>query len=312
MSKKVTGAGKRRRPFLKGVVAGLVVAAVLFIGIDKAMGPFSSNEFCISCHEMEAVGQSWSQSRHHTNAAGIRVSCVSCHLPSQDNYATHLATKAWTGVHHLCVHNFGEYDESSSRKRAIQALPDERCLQCHSNLLGSPSSEPVAKVHQAALEKGRQGGYGCLICHDSLHSPPRLTPEPRQYDEAVNSYCYVCHVNFKQESLALTHKNANVGCVKCHGESDAHSADEDHVAPPDIMYNKADVNKMCMNSDCHPPARLKEQIGHRPFWARPDSQRQNCTDCHGAHNIPERHRKWDRTTRELIFKDGYSSGGGGM
>ncbi len=295
----------RRRKLLSGVVLGFIIAVVCFLILDAAMGPLSSDSFCASCHEMDQAHTTWQQSAHHTNPSGVKVACVSCHLPPRAKYASHLAQKAWVGLKEMRVHFFGKYDRAASRKHVLRTLPDERCLSCHSNLTAMPGSGPVETVHKAALKSGRLGGYGCVICHDALHGPKSPAPEPREYEEAENNFCYVCHINFDGEEFATVHKNANVGCMDCHGDSDDHSADEDNVVPPDIMYKKADINNSCMKDGCHLRAQLENEIGHRPFLAGTDTERKYCTDCHGNHKIPERQRKWDKETGKLIWRDGY-------
>ena len=253
---------------------------------------------------MDDAYETWQQSAHHTNASGVKVTCVSCHLPPREQYASHLTAKAHTGIKDAWVHYFGEYDKDASRKHVLETIPDKRCLSCHSNLLAMPSSGPVKTVHEGSLW-GSSDNDGCVDCHDNLHGPKEAEPEPKQYEEAENYYCYVCHLNFQDEELATTHKNANVGCVDCHGDSDKHSADEDHATPPDVMFKKSDINEACMVAECHPEAQLKEEIGHRPYFSVAGDSRQYCTICHGEHMIPERHRKWDKDTGKLIWKDGY-------
>ncbi len=112
---------------------------------------------------------------------------------------------------------------------------------------------------------------------------------------ADNSRCLVCHLNFKQESLATAHAKAGLGCVKCHGESDAHASDEDNVTAPDIMYAKRAVNPACIK--CHALEKLGRKA-HVPA-AAPQSKRV-CTGCHGPHRAANRSRRWDPETRKLI------------
>ncbi len=269
------------------------------------MGPLSSDSFCASCHEMTNVHETWQQSPHHTNASGVKVTCVSCHLPPRDKYASHLTHKAFNGAKEMWVHYFGTYDQAASRQHVLETIPNDRCLSCHSNLLAIPGSHPVKTVHEAALNSKRSGSYGCVVCHDALHGPKAPEPKPVEYEEAENFYCYVCHINFDGEELADAHKKANVGCADCHGDSDKHSADEDNVAPPDTMYKKSDINKSCMSDKCHSMEKLEKQIGHRPFFAKTDTERKYCTDCHGNHKITKRQRMWDKDTRKLIWRDGY-------
>jgi hypothetical protein len=122
-------------------------------------------------------------------------------------------------------------------------------------------------------------------------------PEP-----ADNSYCYVCHANYKDEDLTVYHLPVGVGCELCHGMSDEHSADEDGLTPPEIMWPKAWINVTCM--ECHPYEELAREASHEEFFARTMPE-QVCTDCHGEnHRLSVRTRVWDRETGKLTACDG--------
>jgi len=110
---------------------------------------------------------------------------------------------------------------------------------------------------------------------------------------ADNSRCFVCHLNYAQESLAVDHAKANIGCAKCHGASDAHIADEswawgENGTAPDIMYPRPKINPFCMG--CHPKDKIDTEQ-HKPLFAG-DAEKKYCTDCHGDHRLAERKCKW--------------------
>jgi hypothetical protein len=119
-------------------------------------------------------------------------------------------------------------------------------------------------------------------------------PEAEQSDKprADNSRCFVCHVNYMQEDIAVIHARANIGCAGCHGESDEHIADESWASggngtAPEIMYPKPKINPFCMG--CH----KKEKIDtdqHKPLFA--NLKKMVCTDCHGNHRLEIRRCKW--------------------
>lgn len=100
---------------------------------------------------------------------------------------------------------------------------------------------------------------------------------------ADNARCLVCHLNFKEEQLARRHQQAGIGCERCHGESSAHTSDEDNVTPPDIVYATRAVNPLCLK--CHPEERL------RPKHQAAALKQQHCTACHGKHRLPVRSQR---------------------
>lgn len=110
---------------------------------------------------------------------------------------------------------------------------------------------------------------------------------------ADNSRCFVCHVNYMQEDIAVTHARANIGCAHCHGECDAHIADESWAwggngTAPDIMYPRPKINPFCMG--CHPKDKINTEQ-HKPLFAGTGEQKY-CTDCHGKHRLENRKCKW--------------------
>lgn len=109
---------------------------------------------------------------------------------------------------------------------------------------------------------------------------------------ADNSRCFVCHINYMQEDIAVIHARNDMGCATCHGESDEHIADESWASggngtAPDIMYPRPKINPFCMG--CHTKEKIDTEQ-HKPLFAA-DSQRV-CTDCHGDHRLTNRKCKW--------------------
>jgi hypothetical protein len=130
-----------------------------------------------------------------------------------------------------------------------------------------------------------------------LDEPPLLLkdePGANQPDgpQADNSRCFVCHINYMQEDIAVIHARANIGCADCHGQSDAHIADESWASggngtPPDTMYPRAKINPFCMG--CHTKDKI-DTDQHKPLFA--SLEKTVCTDCHGSHRLEVRKCKW--------------------
>jgi hypothetical protein len=109
---------------------------------------------------------------------------------------------------------------------------------------------------------------------------------------ADNSRCFVCHINYMQEDIAVTHARVGMGCANCHGESDEHIADESWASggngtAPDIMYPREKINPFCMG--CHTKEKIDTEQ-HKALFA--EKNEKYCTDCHGDHRLTERKCKW--------------------
>ena len=110
---------------------------------------------------------------------------------------------------------------------------------------------------------------------------------------ADNSRCHVCHLDYQKEELALVHARAEIGCADCHGDSDAHIADESWAdgkngTAPDTMFPKPKINPFCLG--CHPKDKIPA-AQHKTLFAG-TSKKKYCTDCHGTHRLPKRKCKW--------------------
>jgi len=110
---------------------------------------------------------------------------------------------------------------------------------------------------------------------------------------ADNSRCFVCHINYTEEDIAVTHARVNIGCANCHGDCDEHIADESWASggngtPPGIMYPLSKINPFCMG--CHPREKIDTEQ-HKPLFAGTVKEKY-CTDCHGNHRLVNRKCKW--------------------
>lgn len=149
-------------------IAGFVAAVLCFVGLNALMETVSSSEYCGSkCHEMNSAYQSWELSSHGANNSGVRVECIDCHLPSKDKYFTHVVVKAYEGGKDLYKHQFGEdYDLEKVRKKVLDQIPSERCLNCHDSLLAKPVNSAARMAHMASLNRPEEPESRCVVCHE--------------------------------------------------------------------------------------------------------------------------------------------------
>jgi hypothetical protein len=128
--------------------------------------------------------------------------------------------------------------------------------------------------------------------------PPLLLDDEPNEDSssesmADNSRCFVCHINYAQEKIAVTHARQGMGCANCHGESDEHIADESWASggngtAPDIIFTRAQINPFCMG--CHTKEKIDTEQ-HKSLFAD-NNEEKYCTDCHGDHRLTNRKCKW--------------------
>jgi hypothetical protein len=142
-------------------------------------------------------------------------------------------------------------------------------------------------------------------------SAPLLLEEPaagKGKDQAflrVNDACYVCHGNYREEPMAVSHAEHDVSCMECHGPSLEHRNDEDNITPPDKMYALSKIDAGC-RADCHTshdaPAREVLRRWQERCPEKSDFSQVVCTDCHGFHRLPRRTVQWDKDTGKLLLR----------
>jgi hypothetical protein len=97
--------------------------------------------------------------------------------------------------------------------------------------------------------------------------------------------CGMCHIDVEDELVVSVHFKEKVGCIRCHGRSPAHLADENNEVPPDRLFTKKTVDKFCQ--ECHECGRPDPDEQPEPHKV--------CTECHGAHSLAPVEPKTDIT-----------------
>jgi nitrate/TMAO reductase-like tetraheme cytochrome c subunit len=151
---------------------GLVVGALGLAGTQAAMHATSTDEFCLSCHELaENVGKEYEGTIHHTNAAGYRVTCEDCHVP--EPLVPKLSRKLHA-VREIYHHVLGTIDtpEKFDEHRMEMAMrvweemnanDSRECRACHrmTEQTVAMQSEKARQYHTGPLARGKT----CIDCH---------------------------------------------------------------------------------------------------------------------------------------------------
>ncbi|OHB75259.1 MAG: hypothetical protein A2Z25_21835 [Planctomycetes bacterium RBG_16_55_9] len=191
---------------------------------------------------------------------------------------------------------------------ALLILSASTLLSCTSTSQPEPISIEAAPVADE-IPSPSEGPPPLIVDMET----PLLLDDPAEGENATvtntetaaeNSACFVCHANYRGESLAGSHAGVNIGCVDCHGQSMAHRNDENNTTPPEIMYAARKIDPFCQG--CHTShdipartvvARWKERGLDK---AKADPAKLVCTDCHGDHRMRIRTIIWDKATGTLL------------
>ncbi|HPM82695.1 MAG TPA: cytochrome c3 family protein [Candidatus Anammoximicrobium sp.] len=136
-----------------------------------------------------------------------------------------------------------------------------------------------------------------------LDEPPAKEAKSQTFLR-INDACFVCHGNYREEPMAVSHAKNEVSCIDCHDASLAHRNDEDNVTPPDKMYPVAKIDASC--AECHDthdvPAREVLKRWQERCPQKTDFAQIVCTDCHGNHRLARRTVRWDKQTGALLTR----------
>jgi nitrate/TMAO reductase-like tetraheme cytochrome c subunit len=176
--------GNRWLYLLALLVAGGVIGAggiIVSLEVNRAT---STDAFCTSCHSMAtlAADPHYRQSRHESNAAGLRVGCSDCHIPS-GNWFIETYTHVASGLSDVVAeynHNFN--DPELWQKRRTELAEEVRgemrrngsitCRKCHDAVAIRPATEAGRAAHAMLA----QGQVTCIDCHINLvHAPVVLS-----------------------------------------------------------------------------------------------------------------------------------------
>lgn len=163
---------------------GFVGGVIFWGGFNTALEATNSEEFCISCHEMEAnVYEELSRTVHFSNRSGVRASCPDCHVPH--DWTDKIARKMQASKE-VWGHIFGTIDTRqkfldhrltmAKREWArLEANDSLECRNCHSEVAMDLSRQAprAAEIHTEYLLNGDRT---CIDCHKGIaHNLPDMT-----------------------------------------------------------------------------------------------------------------------------------------
>lgn len=173
-----------------GVVPLLVamgVGALLVVGSNVAMEMTSTEEFCISCHEMaDNAYAEYQDTIHDRNRSGKRAICADCHVPKE------YFAKVWRKIvasREVIYHFTGKidtpekyeehrYDMALRVWQRMKSTDSRECRNCHNEAKMDPEKQTAEAIDRHA--KGVAEGKTCIDCHFAIaHYEPsgELAPE---------------------------------------------------------------------------------------------------------------------------------------
>lgn len=171
------------------VIVAFVAGILFWGGFHTAMELTMTENFCISCHEMQSnVYREYQQSIHYTNRSGVRAVCADCHVPKDWYHKTMRKIQASNELFHWALGSIDTRDKFLDKRidlaknvwRTMKSTDSRECRNCHdlSHMDFSAQEKRPAQMHQFSLEEGKT----CIDCHRGIAH--KLPPNAEQvYDD---------------------------------------------------------------------------------------------------------------------------------
>lgn len=208
MSDKGKGGSTKKKSAFGILVVGVILGVVLWGGFNWTLELTNTEEFCVSCHEMESMPyEELQETIHWSNRTGVRATCPDCHVPRPWIYKLVRKIQASNELYHHFVTKAVDTPEKFEAKRfelaknvwtSMKDTDSRECRNCHDyeSMDFNRQEERAVERHEemevddevdgqhAAAAKA---GLTCIDCHKGIaHSlPAEYDPEKDIAGESI-------------------------------------------------------------------------------------------------------------------------------
>ncbi|MEJ2453392.1 MAG: NapC/NirT family cytochrome c [Candidatus Thiodiazotropha sp.] len=185
---------KRGAIILIGI--GIIAGIVLWGGFNTAMEMTNTEEFCISCHEMEEnVYQELKETVHFTNRTGVRATCPDCHVPKEWVHKFVRKIQASNELYHKMMGTIDTPEKFEAKRlelaqhvwASMKKTDSRECRNCHKFVSmdlekQAPRSADEHDPHYWDAMDGKAPQKTCIDCHKGIaHSLPAGYDPAKEY-----------------------------------------------------------------------------------------------------------------------------------
>lgn len=165
-------------------LGGFIAGILFWGGFNTAMEYTNTEEFCVSCHEMEATPfEELKSTVHYTNRSGVRATCSDCHVPHDWTHKVGRKMEASKEVWGWLFGTINTPEKYEAKRRELAEREWERleandsleCRNCHEfDYMDFTEQKPrAAEAHSTALADGEST---CIDCHKGIaHELPDMS-----------------------------------------------------------------------------------------------------------------------------------------
>ncbi len=171
------------------LVVGFVSGIIFWGGFNTAMEVTNTEQFCISCHEMEDnVYEEYKQTIHYSNRTGVRATCPDCHVPKEWHHKVVRKIQATNELLHKALGSIDTREKFEAKRLqlathvwdAMKRTDSRECRNCHNYdyMDFAEQGRRAVKQHSEGLEQGKT----CIDCHKGI---AHELPDMHDVDPAV-------------------------------------------------------------------------------------------------------------------------------
>lgn len=160
---------------LGGLLFGGFLAGILFWGgFHWSLELTNTEEFCVSCHEMERNFEEYTETIHYNNRSGVRATCPDCHVPKEWQHKIKAKILASKDLYHTVMGTIDTEEKYNEHRLSMASASwvkmkksDSReCRNCHkfTYMDFTVQENRAAAQHQLALDEGKT----CIDCHQGI------------------------------------------------------------------------------------------------------------------------------------------------
>lgn len=168
---------------------GTIIALGFLFGIgfwgsfNTVLEATNTEEFCISCHEMESNAyEEYKETIHYSNRSGVRATCPDCHVPDQWTHkivrkiqATKEVWGKLTGIVNS-KEKFNDHRKTMAIREwdRMKATDSRECRNCH-NFEYMDFSEQGKRSRVQHTDALKDADKTCIDCHKGIaHKLPDM------------------------------------------------------------------------------------------------------------------------------------------
>ncbi len=164
------------------LLIGIVLGIIFWGGFNWSLALTNTEEFCISCHEMEENPyEDLKDTIHYTNRTGVRATCPDCHVPKEWVHKIIRKIKASNEVYHKLLGTIDTPEKFEEHKlemamrewKRMKETNSRECRNCHdfaSMNLDKQDSRSADRhdPHVWEVMDGIEPTQTCIDCHKGI------------------------------------------------------------------------------------------------------------------------------------------------